>query len=530
MKKTICLFLVLASLFALCACGAQNETKPAAGEAAPAAQDGAAAAPSEGKRILRIGTIETAQSYSPVDTGSLPLYLAYEFLSTADENGVISPWLAEEITWLDETTMKIKLRDGIYFSNGEQMVGEDVLYSLYCAAYTPGSMLGDKYAHVDFDESYVEDDGLTVIVKTKDVYSELYAWLVKLCLTDKSAISDRASDDPNWWDKPVSSSAYEILENVDGSHVTFGLREDYWDKEHMPQWDEITFYYYSNATAMFIAYENNELDIVLKADYKDYDRTLAGDIANAETTSSLTTTVNGPQNFILSPYCEYFDDPKVREAVVHAIDTDSVGLVAYGSLYNAGLESYMSPAFSGAYQAQGLIEYDPEYAKQCLSESAYPDGFELTCIAQEGDKNALEIVKENLSAIGITLNVETYDFATMLATVLTPGATDVGFFGGTLHSVDAFESISAFYEGNAITTSRVIDPDFNAMYYSIPTLFDEDEKNEVFHEMQAWIYDTKWILPVCEVSYAIVYNNTVLDCHLMNLAVDFVQYACVPVN
>ena len=107
MKKTICLLLVLASLFALCACGAQNEAKPAAGDAAPAAQDDAAAAPSEGKRILRIVTTETAQSYSPTDSGSLHLYLAYEFLSTADENGVISPWLAEEITWLDETTMKI---------------------------------------------------------------------------------------------------------------------------------------------------------------------------------------------------------------------------------------------------------------------------------------------------------------------------------------------------------------------------------------------------------------------------------------
>ena len=544
MKRILAIVSVVLMLLSLAACGGSGAdtsaqsgaaSAPAADDPAPAAENAPAeetvsADSKEGERILRIGTIEGAQSYSPVDTGSLPLYLAYEFLCTADESGNITPWLAEEIEWIDESTLKIKLRDGIFFSNGEQMTGEDVLYSLYYAATAPGSMLGDKYAHADFDASYVEDDGLTVMVKMKDPFYELSTWLVKLCLTEKSATSERASNDPEWWDKPVSSSAYEIVENVDGSHVTFRLRDDYWDKEHMPQWDEITFYYYSNATAMFIAYENRELDLVLKADYKDYDRAVAGDIANADTTSYFTCSVNGPQQFILSPYCEYFEDAKVREAFTHALDTDAMGLVAFGTLYESGLQSYVSSMFTDAYEAQGLNVYDPELARQCMAESNYPDGFDITCIADESNATELEVVKENLAAIGVNLNVETYDFATMLSIVLTPGATDVGFFGGTLHSVDAYEAISAYYDGNAITTSRITDPEFNAMYYSVPQIADKDEQNEVLKQMQRWVYENMWLIPVCDVQYAILFDNTVLDCHLTNLAVDFVQYACEPVG
>ncbi len=534
MKRFISLVLALIMTAALCACGGEaQQTQTQTGETSSAessAESVKETSAEDGRKVLRIGTTIAAQSFSPTSEGSLPLYLAYEYLCRADAEGNITNWLAEDIEWLDEQTLRIKLRDGIYFANGEQMTGEDVLYSLQYAATATGSMLRDKYAHADFDASYVEDDGMTVIVKTKDVYSELSVWLVKLALTDKSQAESRASNDPDWWDKPITSSAYEIVENVDGSHITFRLRDDYWDKENMPQWDEITFNYFSNATAMFIAYENGELDLVLQADYKDYDRTMAGDIANADKTSAYTVTVNGVMNLILNPYCEYFDDPKVREAFSHAIDTDAVGLVAYGSLYKANLESYLSACFPNAYEAQGVNTYDPELAQQLMAESGYPNGFELTCIAQEADKTALEIIKENLAALGVTLNVETYDFATMLATVLTPGATDIGFFGGTLSSVDAYESISAYYDGNAITTSRVLDPEFNELYYSVPQIFDEGEKNETLKQMQRWIYNSHWVLPVCEVSCAVVYNNAVLDCRLENLTVGFVQYECVPVG
>ena len=566
--RWIALLLAVIMVMALTACGSSSKTEPAeteAPESAPAEETAAAeeeapesapaeetetaeeeapesapaeeaetaeadAAESAGKKVLRIGTIETAQSYSLIDEGSLPMYLSYEYLVKSDRNGDTIPWLAEEVVWVDELTMRIKLRDGIYFANGEQMIGEDVLYSMYYVAYTPGSILSDKFTLVDYDASYVEDDNLTVIVKVKEPYYVLSTWLVKLGITDKSTVENRASNDPDWWDKPVSSSAYEIVENVDGSHVTFRLRDDYWDKEHMPQWDEIIFNYFSNATAMFIAYENGELDLVLKADYKDYDRALAGDIAKADSTSCYAVTVNGPQQFILGAYCEYFKDPKVREAFTHALDTDAIGMVAYGSLYHAGLESIVSPQFEGAYEAQGLNVYDPELARQCMAESNYPDGFDIKCIAMDSDGPALEVVKENLAAIGVNLNVETYDFATMLANVLTPGSTDVGFWGGTLHSVDVYEAISPFYDSEAITTSRILDPEFNALYYSIPGIADKDELNEVVKEMQRWIYKNMWIIPVCEVSYAIIYDNTVLQCNLPNLAVSFIQYECVPVE
>ena len=524
MKKLICLLLALMMVLALCACGSsssQSTADSAAADTTAAADTSAAAA--DGDRVLRIGTTETMQSYSPTATGGRMMNVAYEYLITKDEDGNFVNWLAEDIEWVDNMTLQIKVRDDVTFQDGNPLTGEDVLYSLYYASADRTSMTADKFAHVDYDASYVEDDGLTVVLKMKDEYSFMYSWLAMAVITEKATASELASDEPTWWDEPISTSAYVLTENVDGSHCTFKLRDDYWDTENMPQWDEITFYYYANATAMFIAFENGELDVVFNVDSSDYDRAVAGETANADTVGTSLVAVNSPLNICLGAYCEYFQDAKVREAIFHAIDPDAIGTVAYGSLYTTA-DSLLSDQFGDAYESQGGYEYDVELAKQCMAESSYPDGFEITWMVQEVDSLALEVVQAELAEIGITLNVETYDFATLLQNLLVPGNTDAAFWGGQRNSVDACEAISPYYNGNALTCTRIMDEDYNALYNSLPTIFDTDEQNEVLHEMQQWHHENMWIYPVVTVNQAYVYDASKVDFHMTDISLSRVQY------
>lgn len=281
---------------------------------------------------------------------------------------------------------------------------------------------------------------------------------------------------------------------------------------------------------MFIAFENGELDLLLKADSKDYDRALAGNVAHPETTSCYTVTINSLMSATLGAYCEYFEDAKVREAVAHALDAEAIALVAYGSLAQAGVSSFLSPMFTGAYESQGIDQYDVEYAKQCMAESAYPDGFSIHCIALNTDSLALEVAKENLAAIGIDLNVDIYDFSAWAAALLTPGATDFTLLAGA-SSIGPYEAIFSYSANNALTGTCVLDPRFNELLDALPATFDEDEVNEMLKELQRLVYEQKWIIPLFEVSYAICYDNTVLSCDLTSCSTcSYVQFDCVPVS
>ena len=53
----------------------------------------------------------------------------YETLVRYDDDGEIKPLLATEWKRLDDLNWEFKLRDDVYFHNGEKMTANDVLYS-----------------------------------------------------------------------------------------------------------------------------------------------------------------------------------------------------------------------------------------------------------------------------------------------------------------------------------------------------------------------------------------------------------------
>ncbi len=528
MKRLLPLLLALVMLFSLAACS--KTESPAAPNANPNNTDSNAtnaAETSAGDKILTIGSIEAAQSYSPIDPGSLSFYMAYEFLSRYNPDGTTYPWLAESLGYVDELTYQIKLRDGIYFANGNKMTGEDVLYSIVYAATAVGSILAEKFVCLDLDACRVEEDGMTVTLILKTPYAFLDLWMPKVALTEKAGAEALGSSDPQWWDQPISSSAYMIKENVDGSHVTLVARDDYWDKENMPEWEEVTFRFFSNATAMFIAFENGELDMLYKADSNDYQRALAGDVANPDTTKCYTIGPRSALLLCLGPYNEYFQDPKVREAVAHAIDTDGLASVMYGE-YLANLDSIISPSLAG-YVPQGQYEYDLEYAKQCMAESAYPDGFEVMMIGEVANALLAEVLQAQLAEIGISLVIENYDFPTMIGKLVTPGACDIGFWGGGLSSFTPFDTFTPLHDGNGLSVTHILDEEWNAMYDELPLIYDATQRDELYAEMQQWHYENIWSIPLFEPQFTVVYNSEAVDCQLNDLTVDYVHLACRPV-
>jgi peptide/nickel transport system substrate-binding protein len=116
-----------------------------------------------------------------------------------------------------------------------------------------------------------------------------------------------------------------------------------------------------------------------------------------------------------------FDDIHVRKAVAYAIDRE--GLVQALLKGNGEAASALNPPemWSGVlppdevrsfYSTLPGYDFDLEKAKAELAQSAHPDGFEISVSAPTADPymvNIMQTVAQNLSEIGIAVNVQEID-------------------------------------------------------------------------------------------------------------------------
>ncbi len=115
------------------------------------------------------------------------------------------------------------------------------------------------------------------------------------------------------------------------------------------------------------------------------------------------------------------DNRLVREAIALAISRDE-HLALYGAPVAENVYSVVPAQFTAggltreeAEAAGVLYEQDIERARELLAEAGYPDGFEMNLVASEMRtyRGNYEVLQAELAQIGITLNLNVIDHATM---------------------------------------------------------------------------------------------------------------------
>ena len=144
MKKLTALLLAAGLVLSLVGCGAKEENAPAAEEkATEAAAATEAAGPTEAAVIDESREIKDeivfAQSSDLTTMNpnigtqeraySLTNHM-YDTLLVYDSDMNMSLGVLEEYEWEDDLTLVMKLREDVYFHNGDQMTAQDVIFTL----------------------------------------------------------------------------------------------------------------------------------------------------------------------------------------------------------------------------------------------------------------------------------------------------------------------------------------------------------------------------------------------------------------
>ncbi|WGS19676.1 MULTISPECIES: ABC transporter substrate-binding protein [unclassified Bradyrhizobium] len=337
------------------------------------------------------------------------LYNVYETLTKINEDGSVSPLLAE--SWQaspDLKTYTFKLRKGVKFQNGEPFNSAAVKFS-YDRAGAPTSTNKDKSLYRAF-ESVTAPDADTVVIALK--YSEpnlpfLLGQASGAIVEPKSAPTDAT--------QPVGTGPYKLGAWAKGSSITLVKWPDYRNAAAIKL---------SKVTIRFIGDPAAQVAALLSGDVDAFPRVAAArSLAQFKADPRFTVLVGGSKAKTIvgiNARKKPLDDARVRRAILAAIDRKAMIDGAVDG-FGTPIGSFYTPGSLGYVDTTAINPYDPEKAKKLLAEAGVTTPLELSLklppppYARQGG----EILAAQLAKIGIVAKIENVEWAQWLSQVFT---------------------------------------------------------------------------------------------------------------
>ena len=523
-KKILAILLATMMLLALlAACGGGSDTPatdtPANDPAtnAPAADGPAADAPSaDGPKTVTYGTTDTfGNGFNPlssVEGNSHVGRLMYDYLIELDPvTCTHRSRICDEYYWEDDgVTYFFKLKEGMTFSNGAALTGEDVISSLKIMQ-NAGNSHSANFSVILADECYVDEDGLGVHLVFETPYGPADSLLMSLPILDKDFCEAHPDGDEEWWSNPVGSGPYVLKEYQVDSYFTVAKRSDYWGEDAYEA-DEITIRYYSDGNTMFIDFQNGVIDIALQLD--------ADQVAQLEADPSMGTVHTQSASDVpivcLNETREIMQDAAVREAICYGVDWAAVADIAWGAL-NMPATSHFGVNYSCYTKHDGYV-YDKDRAAKALEDAGYKAGdisLKFLVMGQVTQQRVAEAVQGYLADVGINVSVESYDTSTVLGMYMQ-GDTDMSIFSltGMGATLEPWNSLAVYSGTGPFPCMTVSDPDYNELLNKGLVVTDQAERDEIYKEVDNWLYDNYWCVPVCERLEGYCYNSSIASLDL----------------
>lgn len=497
MKKNIrnalalCLaVLMMATMLAGCSGGASSST-PASASASAAS--GTSSNDSTTLTLAINADILTTdpQALNNSTTTSV-LYNVFSNLVKYDDAGEIVMDLAESYELLeDQVTWEFKIREDAVFHDGTPVTAEDVAWSLTRVMTDESS--SDYMNFSPLAEAVAVDD-YTVHVVSDDPYPIMLQLLCKggAAVLPKAYFEEHGEE--AWLANPIGSGPYQLTEYVKDDHVTLVPFADYYGEQN-PDWEEVIFRVVpesSTRVGELIAGNVDAVNMVIPTEWERVNG------------NEGTAVVKGPSTRVYQLALKTDKGPtadlRVRQAIDLAIDDQTIVDTILQGAGTPMLTRVPSGVNGCNEDLVGKYNYDPERAKELLAEAGYPDGFSMKIEAPTGrytmDAEISQAIVAMLSQVGITVDLQLLE-SSAYSNVFSAHSAEDGFmtcFG--LGFFDASYGMIGYFGVNTSGESNWNNQEYIDMYYEAEFNMNEEERTQLFQEMQQMVAD--------EVPYAII--------------------------
>ena len=424
--------------------------------------------------IAEKAEIKTLDPQNTVDSASLSvIQMINQRLFKIDNNGNIIPEIAEEATKVNEKTTLIKIKKDLFFSNGEPVTVDDILFSLNRAKESP-RMTQDFY----MIESFEKVDDRTLKINTLYDAGNL---LHKLASGGVAIVNKKAFEEDE--NNIVGTGMFKLKEWVAGEKLVLERNEFF--KDSKSNVDTLVVKFVPEANSRMIMLETGEIDLardLLPLDFKKI----------SEDTKFTTVEVETPSNMFLGFDLrnELLADKRVRQAIAYAINNEDL----VKTVFNGSASVATSPVpkiTTGHNENSNNYPQNIEKAKQLLAEAGYPNGFNIELFVSEDNQriDMAVIIQDNLKKIGINAEIKTFQWAAYVSTIENPNIIKPLFImSWNISNDDPDEVLYPLYHSSQIDAHTNVvfykNEKFDNLISEARETTDKDKRMKLYEEAQ----------------------------------------------
>lgn len=322
------------------------------------------------------------------------------------QTGKIEPLLGESFSMDDPTTVRVTLRKGVKFTNGEPMNADAVVHAVQVfmdPKVTPAyAIYAEPIAAAE------RADDATVLIRTKFPYPAVALMLTQIYVTPPAYWASAGA--AGFGQKPIGTGPFQFTEWQKDNRLVMDRNPTYWGKA-AGGIDRIVWRPVPDDTARAAGLQTGEYDVTSALSITD--------VAQLETNPDLQI-IPVPSFRIytvsLSSLPEHpgpLHDKRVRQALNYAVDKESlVRDVLFGRAQVLDGQ-LLRPDQIGFDPAVKAYPYDPVRAKTLLAEAGYPNGFEVLFKYPSGrypqDREVSEAIAGMLAKVGVRTTMMTLE-------------------------------------------------------------------------------------------------------------------------
>ena len=428
------------------------------------------ATPKKGGHVVEgnFTDVRTFNSMLSSDTASNQVIgLMFDGLLNQKKDGSLIGALAKDVPKpsSDGLTYEFKLRDGLKWSDGQDLTADDVVFT-YKIAYDPqykdfaSPRRGDLETYID---SVTAPDPKTVVIKTKTVFAPFLGAHAEYGILPKHVLGNldgKALNTADFNNGPtVVNGPFKFDSWQKGQQVTLKRNDSYW--QGAPYLDQWIYKVLPDSVAVTNQLKTGEIDIG-PVDPGQYDNIKGTDSVALQEFNTPTFTFYAYNLDPSKPGGKLFQQREVRQALLYALNRDQiVKAVFFG---HGKVANSVEPLTSWTYKDKPKVLYtfDKAKAEQLLDGAGWAkgadgirakDGVKLkfrmdTNAGNKQRESMLTIMQQSWKDIGVDATPNLIQFPQLVTEIVDTRAFDM-FLVGFNWSVDPDEA-PLFHSRNTV--------------------------------------------------------------------------------
>jgi peptide/nickel transport system substrate-binding protein len=412
MRRVGTILLALLMVLSLFACGNQTtgqqptspSAPPSSTTAAPEASPSAAVSSTGPEYGGTLRIVNVSEGGTPIgvpwevfgiDTLLMGTYA--EPLVLERTTGEVDPCLATE--WkvdIDKLQVTFTLREGVKFTDGSDFNADVAAWNIQMAI--DAKKMNPAITGVDVTSPY---EIVVHLNKWSNIIVSGFA-SKSFAMISKEAFEKNGIE----WarENPIGTGPFKLKEYIHGQSILFEKNENYW-QDGKPYLDAIEYVFMRDTMTQTAALQSTGAEAI--------------DILNTNSAELMTTLKDldvyidtmpiGPVSLV--PSSNNPDSPlaklEVRQAISCAIDRQAlVDARGFGILTPA--YQYVADTWGAHLPDSYNLSYNPDKAKELLTQAGYPNGIETTLYVMPGmvDKDIVVAMQSMLAAVGVNCTLE----------------------------------------------------------------------------------------------------------------------------